>query len=399
MNRTVLSDARGVSRAALIAALRPDGDELADSVRAHSNRVDWPWLLERAAAHKVIALLAARVEQYELASALGEPVAERLRAARADSRRHAEIAQETLRALSSSFERERIPFFVVKGSVLAEHVYADAALRRFFDVDVVVPPDAIARAETLLRSMGYHLGQVQKLLADEARGDAEVRLAEELTHRFYRRWEYELPFAAPRGEPRLAVDLHWHIAPQSRMRVGAEELWQHTTQVRVADLQVLTLTPAATVIHLAVHATTSAFAGFRLLHLCDVAWAAARFRDEMDGFWWLADKWGASAHLAAVFEMTERVLGVTLPLALHRAGRRPGVVTRHPFDVVARDTFLLGDADASSAAWWRRAWVEALWSIAMGCLRHNLVRSLRVRIARIHWQWERRRLPRHSGDR
>lgn len=399
MNRRVLGDARGVSRAALIAALRPDGGELADCVRTHSDRIDWPWVLERAAAHKVIALFAARVEQFELASALDEPVAQRLRAARADARRQAEVARETLRALSSSFERERIPFFVVKGSVLAEHVYADAALRRFFDVDVVVPPDAIAQAETLLRSMGYHLGQVQKLLADEPRGAAEVRLAEELTYRFYRRWEYELPFAAPMGAPRLAVDLHWHIAPQSRMKVSAEELWQHTTQVRVADLQVLTLKPAATMIHLAVHATTCAFAGFRLLHLCDVAWAAMRFGGEMDGLWSLADKWGASAHLAAVFEMTERVLGVTLPIALHRSGRRPDVVARYPFHVVARDTFLLGDADASRAAWWRRAWAEALWSVAMGCLHHNLVRSLRVRITRIRWQWARRRLPRRLDDR
>lgn len=379
-------ETRDISRAALVAALHPDSGQFARLVETAADRIDWPWVLERAAAHKVAALLAARVEQCELTARVGEAAATRLRKTRQEARARADVAHATLRELSARFQEARIPFLVVKGSVVAEHVYRDAAARRFYDVDIVVQPEMVEAAEALLRGEGYRLGQVEKLLGARPRGDAERRLAEKLTHEFYRRFEYEVPFVAP-SAARLAVDLHWHIAPRARVRIGAHDLWRYTTAVVVADMQVMTLTPAATVIHLAVHATTCSFPGFRLLHLCDVAWAATRLGAQCEDLRAVADDWGVGAHLDRVLEMTTRTLGVPFP-----SQPRTALRWRPAFDWAARDAFLVDGAVAQPIPAWRRAWREMVWSIAMRCLRHNLVRSLRVRRSRLRWRWQRWRL-------
>jgi hypothetical protein len=383
--------AREVSRAVLMAALRPDSSAFARLVATDAADVDWPWVLERASAHKLAALLAARVEQCEVVASIAEPVVQRLQTIREEARRRAEVARVTLQDLHAAFARQRIPFLVVKGSVLAELVYRDPAARQFFDVDVVVPPEAIESAEAVLRSLGYRLGQVQKLLAVEPHGDDETRVAEGLTHDFYRRFEYELPFTPIMRGVHLPVDVHWHITPQRRVRLSTHELWQQTMSVVVADIPVLTLNPAATVIHLAVHATTCSFAGFRLLHLCDVAWAVTRFNGPVAGFWELAEAWRVDRHLTAVLDMTERALGVPLPAALRRARPR-SLLSGSAFELVARDTFLVGEAAATAPRRWQRVWNETMWSLAMGCLHHNLVRSLRVRLRRLQWRWQRWRL-------
>ena len=391
--RAVRQDARAVSRAALIAALRPDRSGFVEIVQTEAARIDWSWVLERASAHKVVALLATRVEQCGVTGAVGEAVALRLAKVREDVRQRAGSAQATLRDLTEHFARTGIPFMVVKGSVLAEIVYRDSCARRFFDVDVVVRPETVMRAEAVLRSLGYRLGQVNKLLGVPLRGEAEVQLAEAETHRFYRRFEYELPFVPPNAPSRLAVDLHWHIARRSRVRISEDDLWRYTMPVAVAGTQVTTLTPAATLIHLAIHATTCSFAGFRLLHLCDVAWAAMRLSGECQDLWTVAEQWGASAHLDSVLEMTERTLGVALPVELRHGDRQPRRMARPGFQWVARDTFLVDNGVGVGISLWRRAWMEALWSIAMRCLSDNLLRSLRVRWTRLRWQWQRRRLP------
>jgi len=385
-------ESRRISRALLIAALHPDSRVFAQLAEDAGRRVDWSWVFECAAAHKVAALLAARVEGCGAVAPIDDVTAARLRKFRDEARARAVVALDTLREVGAHFDEAGLPFLVVKGSVLAEHVYHDAAARRFFDVDVVVHPEMIEPAEALLRSMGYELGQVDKLIGVRPTGQAAARMAESMTHAFYRRYEYELPFVTRAAASRLAVDLHWHIAPRDRVRISAEDIWQFTAPVRVGDSQLRTLTPSATLIHLAVHATTCSFAGFRLLHLCDVAWAATQFGEQCDDLWAVAEAWGVASHLDRVMDMTARVLGVPLPPLVRRTiapGRR---LLHRELRMVVRNGFLVDAAAAGSLAPWRRAWREVVWSIAMRCLGRNLMRSWRVRGVRLRWWWRRRRV-------
>src|SRR6185369_1021017 len=130
------------------------------------------------------------------------------------------------------------------------------------------------------------------------RDEYELQNARELTRRFYERFDYELPFLAPPRSGLLPVDLHWRIAPKRRLAVDPDRVWERTRRVRVGGAEVPTLDRQAALIHLVLHATTCAFAGFRLLHLCDVVWSVEG--NDLEGTCDLAAQWNVADHVKGV---------------------------------------------------------------------------------------------------
>jgi hypothetical protein len=380
---------REVSRRALVLSLHPDSSGFRHWVGLHASAIDWPWVLRRARAHKVAALLAARVEECGLTASLDAEVGKRFHDIQEEAHAHATVAQRTLQRLTELFGHAGIPFFVIKGSVLAERVYGDARLRRFADVDLVTRREMLEHAEALLRTLGYRFGQVEELLARSPHGSVESHAAEALTRRFYERFQYELPFDAPHGGELLPVDLHWHVASALRLKVSAQQLWDETIDVVVAGTRVTTFNPAATLIHLAVHASTCALAAFRLLHFCDVGWAAWRWHDQADSLWALADTWRVTTQLGTVLDTVERGLGFPIPTPLRRGTPRH-ISMRPALRQVATEAFLLEAGRDPDWSRLQRVWAEVLWNLAMGCLRWNVLRSIRTRLTRLQWavwQW------------
>jgi hypothetical protein len=317
-----------------------------------------------------------------LVDRVGADIQTRLERIRDDARRNADAARRTQQELADDLGRRGIPFFVIKGSVLAEHVYRNATVRSFEDIDLVVPRPRVAEVEEVLRAKGYRLGQIHQLLGTHPEAGVEARAAEVVTRRFYERSHYELPFAPARGDSRLAVDLHWHVAPPSKLRIDPQQLWEQTTAATVAGTRVATLNLEASLIHLAVHATTCSLAGFKLLPLCDIAWSVTRFGDEYRGLWELADAWGARSDVATVLQLVERVLNVPIPAALRRTPP-----PRHwAFDRVASAEFLVEYRGRKDIPKLQRAWAEILWNLVMHCARWNVARSLRVRLSRAQWR-------------
>jgi len=372
----------------LIAAIHPDPERFAEIVATEGSRADWGWVLQRASAHRVAALFAARMDANALPPRLDEDLQQRLRDIQRDAQARTRAAERTLREIAAQFGRAGIPFLLIKGSVLAERLYGNPALRPFEDVDVVVRPDAVAAAEQVLRSLGYRFGQIRQLLAARPAEGAEARVAEAVTRRFYERFHYEFPLVPARGDGRLPVDLHWHVAPSARLRIGTAQLWEQTTPVVVADTPITTLSAEATLLHLVVHATTCSLAGFKLLPLCDIAWATTRFGSQYRGVWDLAGAWGVGSHVESVLEIVDRVLGVPLPPAL-RADVRPRFARGPGFATVAQAIFLVDYRSNADVSGLRRAYAELVWNLAMRCLRYNLTRGVRVRLSRLRWRVER----------
>jgi hypothetical protein len=147
--------------------------------------------------------------------------------------------------------------------------------------------------------------------------------------------------------------------------------------VHLGEIEVTTLDPEATLAHLAVHATTCAFAGFRLLHLCDVAWAAAA----ADGAELQKLLERASSHVKAIVGLAAQLFDPDLP-ARDRLPRR--------YAAVARPSFLV---DAPSR---HRLWAELAWGTAMGCLGRTARRALAIRLTRARWRSIQRRARRSA---
>lgn len=373
-------------RHALRLAVRPDAGAFAAWIRERGATVHWGQVLRIAESHKLAALVAARLTAAGVVDALPPALQRRVLQARLEAVQRAAQAERTLATVAAAFDADGLPFFVVKGSILAHQVYGAPHLRRFADVDLVVRRADVARAEALLAGLGYRGCGAEGLLATALEDDDERARALELTRRFDRRHLAAHAWCAPRDSGLLSIDLHWHVAP-ARLRVDEAALWQETITCEIAGTTVRTFTPAATVIHLAAHATTCLLNGFRLLHLVDVGWAALRFAGDAEATWRLARAWCVAADLAQVLAMASRLLELALPLAAAPGAARPA---RAWADGLIGDAFLVEAARLSRHPPAARAWRELLWAAAMGCMRRNVAVAGDAALARARFRSFRR---------
>jgi hypothetical protein len=185
-----------------------------------------------------------------------------------------------------------VPWLVFKGPVLAELVHPSPELRSYADVDVLVAPTDFAAAVAALESAGCVVYERNWSLVRGARLGS-------------------LRLHSPTG---TLIDLHWHLvndaADRAALRVDCAGVLARRRPVRLGSLEVPTMDPVDTVVHLALHA---ALAGaHRLVWLADVACATRGIAD-WDAVLARAGQWSAGPALAVVLHRTATVLGAPSP--------------------------------------------------------------------------------------
>jgi Uncharacterised nucleotidyltransferase len=381
------SPARAATRRALLAAIGPRDDLLKPLLNDPDVAavVDWDWLLERAASHRVAALVAARVARGELAARVADSTRTRLDDIRDAAAQRAAAAQRTLRELAAGLQSRAVAFLLIKGSILAELVYGDPVIRPFFDVDVVVQRNALPAAEALLRSWGYRMEGPWPLLGRRPSPPIATDIAADIARQFHLRVFHNFSYAPARGDERRPIELHWNIVPRGRLRLREEQLWARTTTVRVAGIELQTLDAEARLIHLAVHALEAWFHGFRLLHLCDVAWTVARAPAGYRDLWELADAWGAAYHLELALRLADQLWSVPSARTL-LADRRPSAPMQASVRFAGTERMLVDRDIGVEDPWAKRAAVEFAWGLAVRGLRAKLGFSFARRIAAARWR-------------
>jgi hypothetical protein len=387
--RLLTTDRAALNRRALLLALHPDASAFAQAVQSQAEQIDWPHLLACADAHKVSPLLAARIEECGVGEVLESDLRTRVAEIRRSAIERGAAAERSLAYLVDQYGRAGIPFFVVKGSVVSHHVYGDRSLRHFNDVDIVVRRRDVERAESVLREQAFRPGGLTELLGKPRPKRGPGRdFAYRLARQFDAKRLAAFSWYEPESSGLTPVDLHWHIAPY-RLRVSEDEVWQQTTTAGIAGLPIVSLNAPAALIHLALHATTCLLNGFRLLHLCDVGWAARRMIGEEDAVWRLATQWQVEQHLALVFATVERALGIQTSFTRSSSGGR---ATARPWErTVTSAQFLIESTDNARRPLAARVWAELAWSLTMRCLRRNAVVaaaawSARLRLRFFRWR-------------
>lgn len=188
-------------------------------------------------------------------------------------------------------------WFVIKGPVLTEPVHGRPDLRTYGDLDVVVPAQTLGLALDVLEALGAEtLDRNWHLLARELRGEVHLRLS-----------------------GGTIVDLHWHLlndgAVRSSFAVPMNELFERVRPVRVGQMEVPTLDPVDTLLHLALHAVLSG--GHRLVWVKDVERAAALDTD-WDEVVRRSRQWRIGPVVGGGLAQARRVLGADVPAdAIH----------------------------------------------------------------------------------
>lgn len=329
---------REFSRRLLLASTRPEPSDFRQLADRYPQRADWEWVLDRAAAHRVAALLAFRMERLGVGAGLSERVRARLQDIRDQACCRAARAQLTLRQISGALAARGLPFLVIKGSVFAERVYGDPVLRPFHDVDIVVREECLDPAEQAIRSLGYRFVTASpswlRWAGARIAGPPRAPLPEDVARQYLRRVHQHFIFAPP-DEDLLPVELHWQL--NRSWRASPADVWEGTASVAVAGAQVSTLASDVMLLHAATHAASQSPADFRLLHLVDVAWVLEAFAGEFEAerVWTLAARWGMQGDLTFALQALEHLLGSGAASALH-ARHRMGAMRRA---IVARAGF------------------------------------------------------------
>jgi len=148
-----------------------------------------------------------------------------------------------------------IPVIVLKGAYLAVMVYENMSLRPMSDVDLLLRPEDVLRADPILAQAGF---QRQELAATLAQGLNEFH---------YRQ-----------RSGQVQLEAHWELyAPDYPFRFDLEGMWRTAVPVKIAGAEALAFAPEDQLIHLASHAAIHRFE-FGLRSLADLAEVVARRR-------------------------------------------------------------------------------------------------------------------------
>jgi hypothetical protein len=225
----------------------------AEIVAPSERNLNWPRTLELAEHHGVIPLVY-RALRLRPGTAPVD-VIEQLRSHyENNARKNLSFTAELFRILDC-LQAHSIPAIPLKGPVLAETLHGDVALRDFSDLDVLIPPRDVERAQKALRTIDYSL-------------PAPLSAPEE---RAYLAAGYEYTFDGPSG--RNLLELQWNIVPRFySVAFDVDELFSRAASVKFSGRIVHALAPEDLLLTLAVHAAKHAWV--RLHWLRDIACVA-----------------------------------------------------------------------------------------------------------------------------
>ncbi len=157
--------------------------------------------------------------------------------------------RKRLRPVLQILNDVKVPFLLLKGAALNAVLYTDASLRPMVDIDLMIHPADVERADTALRDAGCRPGE------DLLRGD------------FYPRYHYEREYLSG-DTPRVRLDVH--VRPFRPLRyartVPDDALWDRPDVVRVDGVNVRIPNPSRMLIHLLVHAACHGLREVRWLY-------------------------------------------------------------------------------------------------------------------------------------
>ncbi len=193
--------------------------------------MDWPWLLAQAAENAVTPALYVALRDR---AGVPEPARAALLDAFLENVAHAVRLASHLVEILRHLRQRGVPALAYKGPALAVMAYGRAEMRRFEDLDILVPRAAVEAAAAALEATGYRLAVTP---------DKEARL---------RRDGFHLSFARRDAAP--PIELHWAITGAYwPFPLDPVRLWNGASAVEVLGESVPTLDRELTLLALCAH--------------------------------------------------------------------------------------------------------------------------------------------------
>ena len=258
-----------------------------------------------------------------------------------------------LAAVVAALAAAQVDVLLLKGAALGRTVYASTAERPAGDLDLLVWPEQVTRAQEALHGLGYHAAGLRWL------------------PRWQRRYRAELPMLRLVSDGnRILVELHWALV-EAPFYIDAIPLGQVWDRARpAADLPgALLPDPATLLIHCCAHLALHHSQEMRLFWLLDVD-RLARWPDlDWEATLVQAERWRLDLAVSRVVTQAAALFGTPLPPRVSDWLAQPRSD--------AAQHLLWGVGDEGPGRAWRRACVT--WAVADPPLRRRYAAWLALR--------------------
>lgn len=279
--------------------------------------VDWKYLLDLAEFHGVTPLIAHNLAASGLSSQVLQPYAERLnRVYNSMLYKNVILSNELTRVLSI-FNQRGISAIAIKGTFLAEQLYGNPSLRTVSDMDILVQPEKLSPAGSLLQEMGYHKYTEQ----------------DEWEHPFHDVFYRQAQFP-------LFIELHWDLDDRKLVAFPKQEIWHRAQQLQLQGETIKILALEDNLLFLSVHLAKQSTQ--MLKSLCDIAELIKKHDGMLDWDYIVrsALSWGAGTAVHYSLSRSKDILGAPIPASAIRA-LKPGAWRRWLLDFLAGREFFI----------------------------------------------------------
>jgi hypothetical protein len=198
-----------------------------------------------------------------------------------------------LEGVLRAFNERTIPVIALKGSALAETVYATRALRPMGDIDLLVQTDHVSQAEDILLHLGYRLSVGPR--------DAP------------RERNYHVRYTIDHCIP---VEIHWGLQdPWRPVRVDLEGIWKRARPATIATCPALIMAPDDLVLYLCLHTAYHHKLEHSLQGLCDISLTIRGDKQSLD--WRVVEQrayeWKIAKYAYLALRLTRELLDAPIP--------------------------------------------------------------------------------------
>lgn len=257
---------------------------------------NWPELLDLARIHQVDLYLYPIVRTWDSSFQPLEDLMLRWRTSFFGAVAHYTRASAQAAELLSALHEAGIGVVPLKGIWLAEKVYEDGSCRPMCDIDLLVPPDNLERAQGILEALGYVCPGKPDLKRDK--------------HLHYRHPDHP-----------MVIELHWRLWKErdlpDRGNAGFPEIWSDLQEEQLHGVPMLVFSPDRQLVYLAQHIQHHAMT-VPLRSYLDLILLCRRYAPQFDGSRLdsEAQAWQVPFGTRFVLQLASDIYGADLPTSL-----------------------------------------------------------------------------------
>jgi len=252
--------------------------------------INWELFSELVMRNQVAILVYDALKELEPYASIPKPVYDRLKLAYLHTLSRTTSSHKELMDILKLFDKEKIPVFPLKGTLLAKRFYGDISARGInADLDLLIKEEDKDAAKHILEKTGYQCGKADDVLA----------------------WQWEYNFTKHEA---TAIDLHWDITMMCRSKDRIEGLWKGSRCVEEDDTKYYELKEEELLLFLCAHFANSG--GYKQLrYVCDINELLSKYKDRLD---WdslikKAKSWKLSNSLFFALKLSKNLLNSEVP--------------------------------------------------------------------------------------